>query len=84
MEKLTNPYFLWVGSISTTVMADGPQRTETLVATFSCAWLFGNKCCLSGGSEHIYIDGLEEFNGWAAPVERTCNSGKQSYASCDA
>jgi hypothetical protein len=84
MEKITNPSFLWVATISSTVMdMDGPLKTETLIATFGCAWIFGNKCCLSGGSEHVSIDGVETPGGWARPVERTCNWGKQSYDKCD-
>jgi hypothetical protein len=72
---------LLVGVLDTTITHPGPLHTEELVATFSCG-LLSNKCCLSGGYETLYIDGINA--PWPTRPERTCNTGRESNDQCGA
>ena len=51
---------------------DMPIHNEKLVVLFGCS-MFSGKCCLQGGYEQLFIDGVESV--WAAKTERTCNNG---------
>jgi len=71
----------WVATVDITITHNPkPLHTEVLVAVFSCG-LFTNKGCIWGGSETLYVGGKEDV--WPKRVERTCNSGRQSFDKCE-